>query len=75
MYRNCSNENSAVYALDYMNYDIKKFDKKGKLLFTCGGTGEEDGKFNHLTGIRVVGGRIFAVDSIGLSLFSYVPDS
>ena len=64
-------ENSAVYAFDYMNYFIKKYDKEGKLLFTFGGTGEEEGKFNHLTGIRAVEGRILAVDSIGLSLFDY----
>ena len=64
-------ENSAVYAFDYMNYEIKKYDKEGKLLLTFGGTGEEDGKFNHLTGIRAVEGRILAVDSIGLSLFDY----
>jgi len=64
-------ENSAVYAFDYMNYEIKKYDREGKLLLTFGGTGEEDGKFNHLTGIRAVEGRILAVDSIRLSLFDY----
>ncbi|MCJ7581618.1 MAG: hypothetical protein MUP98_13910 [Candidatus Aminicenantes bacterium] len=64
-------ENSAVYAFDYMNYEIKKYDKEGKLLLTFGGTGEEDGKFNHLTDIRAVKGRILAVDSIGLSVFDY----
>jgi hypothetical protein len=64
-------ENSAVYAFDYMNYEIKKYNQEGKLLFTFGGSGDEDGKFKHLTGIRAVGGRILTVDSIGQSFFDY----
>ena len=62
-------ENSVLYAFDYRKYNIKKYDKEGKLLITFGGTGDEDGKFAHLCGIRAAGGRLFAVDSIGLSLF------
>jgi len=61
----------AVYAFDYMNYNIEKYDKEGKPLLTFGGTGKEEGKFHHLTGIRAVEGRLLAVDSIGLSLFDY----
>ncbi|UCE40014.1 MAG: hypothetical protein JSV17_11090 [Candidatus Aminicenantes bacterium] len=62
-------ESSSIYAFDYINYHIKKYDKEGKLLFTFAGTGEEEGKFFHLTGIRAVKDSILAVDSIGLSLF------
>ena len=64
-------ENSALYAFDYRNYYIKKYDKQGKPLLAFGGTGEEKGKFHHLTGIRALEGRILAVDSTGLSLFDY----
>jgi hypothetical protein len=64
-------ENSAIYAFDYQNYNIQKYDKEGKPLFIFGGTGDEDGKFSHLAGIRAVDGRIFAVDFSGLSLFDY----
>jgi hypothetical protein len=64
-------ESSSIYTFDYRNYNIKKYDKEGKPLITFGGTGDEDGKFSHLTGIRAVDGRIFAVDFTGLSLFDY----
>jgi hypothetical protein len=64
-------ESSAIYAFDYRNYNIQKYNKEGKPLFTFGASGEEGGKFYHLTGIRAVEGRILAVDSIGLSLFDY----
>ncbi len=64
-------ESWAVYAFDYMNYDIKKYDKQGKPLLTFGGKGNEEGKFSHLTGIKAKGGRILAVDFSGLSLFDY----
>ncbi len=64
-------ENSAIYAFDYQNYNIQKYDKEGKPLFAFGGTGDEDGKFSHLTGIRAVDGRVLAVDFSGLSLFDY----
>ena len=64
-------ESSAIYAFDYRNYNIQKYDMEGKPLFTFGGTGDEAGKFSHLTGIRAVDGRIFAVDFSGLSLFDY----
>jgi hypothetical protein len=64
-------ENSAIYAFDYKNYNIKKYDKQGNSLFTFGGTGEEEGKFHQLTGIRAVEGRIYAVGFTGLSLFDY----
>jgi hypothetical protein len=63
-------ETSALYTFDYMNYEIRKYNREGKLLLTFGGTGEEDGKFKHLTSIRAAGGRILAVDSIGLSFFN-----
>jgi hypothetical protein len=64
-------ENSDIYAFDYQNYNIQKYDKEGKPLFTFGGTGDEDGNFSHLTGIRAVNGCILAVDFSGLSLFDY----
>lgn len=66
-----ADENADLYAFDYKNYNIIKYDKQGNPLFTFGGTGESEGKFHHLTGIRAVEGRILAVDSIGLSLFDY----
>ncbi|UCE22770.1 MAG: hypothetical protein JSV46_11340, partial [Candidatus Aminicenantes bacterium] len=40
-------KNSDIYAFDYKNYNIKKYDKQGNSLFTFGGTGEEEGKFQH----------------------------
>lgn len=64
-------ESSAVYAFDYMNYDIQKYDKEGKPLLTFGGKGNEEGKFSHLAGIKAKGSRILAVDFSGLSLFDY----
>ncbi len=64
-------ENSAIYAFDYRDYNIKKYDADGNPLMTFGGTGEEEGKFQQLTGIRVVQGRIYAVGFTGLSLFDY----
>lgn len=64
-------KNSAIYAFDYSNYIIKKYDSEGNPLFTFGGAGEEEGKFHQLTGIRAVEGRILAVDFIGLLLFNY----
>ena len=62
-------ESSALYAFDYMNYKIQKYDREGKPLLAFGGTGNEDGKFSHLAGIKAVGSRILAVDFSGLSLF------
>lgn len=64
-------ESSALYAFDYMNYDIQKYDKEGKPLLAFGGKGNEEGKFSHLAGIKAKASRLLAVDFSGLSLFDY----
>jgi hypothetical protein len=59
----------SIFMFDYAEYRIKKFDRTGRFLLEFGGTGREDGRFTHLTGLRAVGDRLLAVDSVGLSTF------
>jgi hypothetical protein len=60
----------SFYIFDYLDNTIKKYDSKGEHLLTFGGKGQNPGEFTHLTGIRNVGDRLLAVDSVGLLSFS-----
>ncbi len=60
----------ALFIFDYDDYVIKKYDREGRHLATFGGTGDEPGRFMHLTNIRAVGDRLLAVDSTALNCFS-----
>ena len=59
----------SIFTFDYDEYRIRKHDRDGRFLLELGGSGTEDGKFTHLTGIRALGDRLLAVDSAGLSWF------
>lgn len=59
----------AVFTFDYDEYRIRKHGRDGRFLLEFGGTGKEEGRFTHLTGIGVSGDRLLAVDSVGLSRF------
>lgn len=59
-----------IFLFDYKNYVIKKVDGNGRQLQSFGGTGTEPGQFQHLTGIRVAGDQLLAVDSAGVLTFS-----
>lgn len=59
-----------LWTFDYRDYFINKYSLEGKLLCNFGGTGEQPGKFRHLTGIKALEDGILAVDSTGLSKFS-----
>jgi hypothetical protein len=60
----------SFYIFDYFDNTIKKYDSNGKHLKTFGGKGQGDGEFSHLTGIRIVGDQLLAVDSVGLLSFN-----
>jgi hypothetical protein len=60
----------SFYIFDYFDNTIKKYDSNGEYLITFAGKGQGAGKFTHLTGIRNVGDRLLAVDSVGLLSFS-----
>ncbi len=60
----------SLFVFDYADYVIKKYGPDGQHLATFGGTGDERGKFTHLTNIRAVGDRLLAVDSRALNVFS-----
>lgn len=59
----------SIFTFDYDEYKIRKHDRCGRLLVEFGGTGTGDGRFTHLTGLRVLGDRLLAVDSVGLLTF------
>jgi hypothetical protein len=58
-----------IFTFDYAEYRIKKFDRTGRFLLEFGGTGKNDGQFTHLTGLRAIGDKLVAVDSVGVSTF------
>jgi hypothetical protein len=60
----------SFYIFDYFDNTIKKYDSNGEHLKTFGGKGQGAGEFTHLTGIRNVGNRLLAVDSVGLLSFN-----
>jgi hypothetical protein len=60
----------SFYIFEYLDNTIKKYDSKGEHLITFGGKGQDAGEFTHLTGIRNVGDRLLAVDSVGLLSFT-----
>ncbi len=59
----------SIFTFDYSEYRIKKFDPAGKFLLEFGGPGTGEGQFTHLTGIGAFGGKLLAVDSLGLLTF------
>jgi hypothetical protein len=59
----------SIFTFDYREYRIKKFDRNGRFITEFGGTGKEEGRFTHLTGLAAFEGRLLAVDSIGISTF------
>lgn len=59
----------SIFTFDYTEYRIKKFDRDGKFLLEFGGPGTGEGQFTHLTGIGACGGKLLAVDSVGLLTF------
>lgn len=60
----------SFYIFDYFDNTIKKYDSNGEHLMTFGGKGQGEGEFSHLTGIRIVGHQLLAVDSVGLLSFN-----
>lgn len=56
-------ENGFIFVIDAMHFDIKVFDKKGKLLttFGAGHSGSRDGEFYYPTGIAYLGNERFAI--------------
>lgn len=56
-------ENGFIFVIDAMHFDIKVFDKKGKMLttFGAGRSGSRDGEFYYPTGIAYLGNGRFAV--------------
>ncbi len=60
----------SFYLFDYFDNTIKKYNSNGEHLMTFGGKGQGEGEFTHLTGIRNVGDRLLAVDSVGLLSFN-----
>ncbi len=58
-----------VYVFDYGDYVIRKFDPRGGLLATFGGTGDEPGSFTHLMAIRAHGDSLLSLDEGSISVF------
>lgn len=56
-------DNGFIFVIDAMHFDIKVFDKKGKMLttFGAGHSGSRDGEFYFPTGIAYLGNERFAI--------------
>ena len=56
-------ENGFIFVIDAMHFDIKVFDRKGKMLttFGAGHSGSRDGEFYYPTGIAYLGNERFAI--------------
>jgi len=59
-----------IYIFKYDDNFIKKYDSKGRHLLTFGGKGEEAENFTHLTAIKVIEDRLYALDSVGYLTFT-----
>lgn len=62
-------EDGSIFTFDYRDYKIRKYEPDGRFLLEFGGAGTGDGRFSHLTGLRVSADRLLAVDSVGLLTF------
>ncbi len=58
-----------IFIFDYGDYVIRKFDPFGTQLAAFGGTGDEDGLFQHLMAIEALGDSLLALDAGSLSVF------
>ncbi len=56
-------DNGFIFVIDALHFDIKVFDKKGKMLttFGAGHSGSRDGEFYYPTGIAYLGNERFAI--------------
>lgn len=59
-----------IFIFDYDDYVIRKFGPSGTELAAFGGTGEEDGLFQHLMAIEASGDSLLALDAGSVSAFS-----
>ena len=59
-----------IFIFDYGDYVIRKFDPFGTQLAAFGGTGEEDGLFQHLMAIEALGDSLLALDAGSVSVFN-----
>jgi len=67
--------NGKIYVLDGVNNKVKVFNKKGVLLFSFGGTGKGNGKFNSPLGIGIdAADRIYVADSGNHRVQVFSPD-
>jgi len=68
-------KNGRVYVVDTFQHKVQVYDGKdrGKLLFTFGEKGTENGQLNYPNGLTVKGNRLFITDRENdrISVFSY----
>lgn len=64
-----------VYVVDTLGHGIKAFDLSGKLLFTFGKRGDQDGEFNYPTHIFVArDDTVYVTDELNFRIQAFTPE-